>query len=290
MNDDQLKYKLKMVSNFLAEGKALHALQILNSLLIEDASDEIYFQLAELYEDLGFAQSGKNVLLELINVSPENIEAKLFLGQYLLRNAQWFEAIEVLHLISNSTPSALFLIGYSYMMINEYELSAEFFKKFISGNSDNQLKQEANLYLAKIEYELNNFDSALNYAKDAQYLYSDFWELNLILAKVYYSLDMFTHAATPIQKALKLNPKEATVKEFAGKIYFKLEDYKKAEFYFTEYIELSSEVSAEVYTLLARSFLKLRKTVEANLFFELALQVDPEYSPAVIGKKDLKAH
>ncbi len=290
MNDNQLKYKLKMVSNFLAEGKTLHALQILNSLLIEEASDEVYFQLAELYEDLGFAQSGKNVLLELINVSPENIEAKLFLGQYLLRNAQWFEAIEVLHLISDSTPSALFLIGYSYMMISEFDLSSEFFKKFISGNSDNQLKQEANLYLAKIEYELNNFDSALIYAKDAQYLYSDFWELNLILAKVYYSLDMFTHATTPIQKALKLNPKEAAVKEFAGKIYFKIEDYKKAESYFTEYIELSSEVSAEIYTLLARSFLKLRKTVEANLFYELALQVDPEYSPAVIGKKEMKAY
>ncbi len=63
------------------------------------------------------------------------------------------------------------------------------------------LKQEANLYLAKIEFELHNYNSALDYANKAKYLFSDFWELNLILAKVYYSLDMFTHAVNPIQKA-----------------------------------------------------------------------------------------
>ncbi|HMN23131.1 MAG TPA: tetratricopeptide repeat protein, partial [Ignavibacteriaceae bacterium] len=151
----------------------------------------------------------------------------------------------------------------------------------------NDLKQEANLYLAKIEYELRNFDSALNYATNAQFLYSDFWELNLILAKVYYSLDMFTHAVNPIQKALKLNSKDAAVQEFAGKIYFQLQDYKKAEKFFSEYIDLSSDVSAEIYTLLAKSFVKQRKIDEANLFFELALQIDPAYSPAIAGKCDL---
>ena len=287
MSEEKIKYKLKLASQFLSEGKKLHALQVLKSLIIEGASEEIYFQLAELYESMGFVNSGKNILLDLIEQNPQTNEIKLFLGQYLLRNSEWFEAIEVLNNISDSTPSSLFLIGYSYMMLKEFELSREYFQKFINRNEDKELKQEANLYLAKIEYELNHFDSALQYAKNAQYLYSDFWELNLILAKVYYSLEMVTHAVTPIKKALQLNPKEAVVKEVAGKIYFKLEEYKKAEMYFTEYIEMSSEVSAEIYTLLARSFLKQRKTDEAKLFFELALNIDPEYSPAMIGKKDL---
>lgn len=287
MSEDKLKYKLKLVSQFLSEGKRLHAMQVLKSLIMEGASEEIYFQLAELYESMGFVNSGKNILLELIEQNPQSNETKLFLGQYLLRNSEWFEAIEVLNIISDSTPSSLFLIGYSYMMLKEFELSREYFQKFINNNENKELKQEANLYLAKIEYELNHFDSALQYAKNAQYLYSDFWELNLILAKVYYSLGMVTHAVTPIKKALQLNPKEAVVKEAAGKIYFKLEEYKKAEIYFNEYIEMSSEVSAEIYTLLARSFLKQRKTDEAKLFFELALNIDPEYSPAMTGKKDL---
>lgn len=287
MDEEKLKYKLKLASQFLSEGKKLHALQILKKLILEGANEEIYFQLAELYESMGFINSGKSILIELIEKEPKNDEAKFFLGQFLLRNSEWFEAIEILNTISKSTPSSLFLIGYSYMMLKEFELSREYFQKFIKGNDDKELQHEANLYLAKIEYELNHFDSALKYAKSAEYLYADFWELNLILAKVYYSLGMFTHAVTPIKKALQLNPTEATVKEIAGKIYFKLEDYKKAELYFTKYIESSSEISAEIYTLLAKSFLKQRKTDEAKLFFELALNTDPEYSPAMIGKKDL---
>lgn len=287
MDEEKLKYKLKLASQFLSEGKKLHALQVLKSLIVEGAEKEIYFQLAELYESMGFINSGKNILIELIEQESQNDETKFFLGQYLLRNSEWFEAIEILNTISESTPSSLFLIGYSYMMLNEFELSREYFQKFININDVKELKHEANLYLAKIEYELNHFDSALKYAKSAEYLYADFWELNLILAKVYYSLGMFTHSVTPIKKALQLSPTEAAVNEVAGKIYFKLEDYKKAELYFRKYIESKSEISAEIYTLLARSFLKLRKTDEAKLFFELALNIDPEYPPAMIGKKDL---
>jgi tetratricopeptide (TPR) repeat protein len=287
LSEEKIKYKLKLVSQYLSDGKKLHAVQILNSLIIEVKEEGIYFQLAELYESMGFVESGKNILLELVENNPQDDDSKLFLGQYLLRNSQWFEAIEALNGISDSAPYSLFLIGYSYMMLKEFELSRKYFQRFLRNSESADFKHEANIYLAKIEYELDHYDSALKYAQNAQYLYADFWELNLILAKVYYRLNMFTHAITPINKALQLNPKEAVIKEFAGKIYFGLEDYKKAEFYFAEFVEMSSEVSAEIYTLLAKSFLKQRKNREAKLFFELALNVDPEYSPAMIGKKDL---
>lgn len=283
MDDERIKFKLKLASAFISEGKNLHAVQVYLNLIEETEKEEIYFHLAELYEDMGFIDSGKNILSNLVR-SKNNNDVTLYFGQYLLRNSRWIEAIEILNSISETTPAALFLIAYSYMMLNEFELAKEYFADFITFDEKNDLKQEANLYLAKIEYELRNYNSALNYATNAQYLYSDFWELNLILAKVYYSLDMFTHAVNPIQKALKLNPKDASVQEFAGKIYYQLQDFKKAEKYFSEFIDLSSEVSAEIYTLLAKSFLKQRKMEEANLFFELALQTDPAYQPAIAGK------
>ena len=283
MDDERIIFKLKLASAFISEGKNLHAVQVYLNLIEETEKEEIYFHLAELYEDMGFIDSGKNILSNLVRLKNNN-DVTLYFGQYLLRNSRWIEAIEILNSISETTPAALFLIAYSYMMLNEFELAKEYFADFITFDEKNDLKQEANLYLAKIEYELRNYNSALNYATNAQYLYSDFWELNLILAKVYYSLDMFTHAVNPIQKALKLNSKDASVQEFAGKIYYQLQDFKKAEKYFSEFINLSSEVSAEIYTLLAKSFLKQRKMEEANLFFELALQTDPAYQPAIAGK------
>ncbi len=287
MTEERIKFRLRLASAFIAEGKNLHAIQIYNNLIEDTGRSEFYFQLAEIYENMGFVEAGKNVLSELLGNKESDNDVTLYFGQYLLRNSRWFEAIEVLNSISDSTPAALFLIAYSYMMLNEFELAKEYFSNFIISDEKNDLKQEANLYLAKIEYELRNFDSALNYATNAQFLYSDFWELNLILAKVYYSLDMFTHAVNPIQKALKSNSKDAAVHEFAGKIYFQLQDYKKAEKFFSEYIDLSSDVSAEIYTLLAKSFVKQRKIDEANLFFEFALQIDPAYPPAIAGKCDL---
>lgn len=287
MDEERIKFKLKLVSAFISEGKNLHAVQVLKYLAEETGREDIYFQLAELYEDMGFVDAGINVLTDLTQLKVNNNDINLYFGQYLLRNSKWNEAVEVLNDIVNSTPAALFLIAYSYMMMNEFELAKEYFSKFILSDEKNDLKQEANLYLAKIEYELHNYDSALNYATNAQFLYSEFWELNLILAKVYYSLDMFTHAVNPIQKAIKLNPKDASVQEFAGKIYFQLQDYKKAEKFFSEFIELSSDISAEIYTLLAKSFVKQRKIDEANLFFDLALKIDPAYLPAIAGKGNL---
>lgn len=287
MDEERIKFKLKLVSAFISEGKNLHAVQVLKYLAEETGREDIYFQLAELYEDMGFVDAGINVLTDLTQLKVNNNDINLYFGQYLLRNSKWNEAVKVLNDIVNSTPAALFLIAYSYMMMNEFELAKEYFSKFILSDEKNDLKQEANLYLAKIEYELHNYDSALNYATNAQFLYSEFWELNLILAKVYYSLDMFTHAVNPIQKAIKLNPKDASVQEFAGKIYFQVQDYKKAEKFFSEFIELSSDISAEIYTLLAKSFVKQRKIDEANLFFDLALKIDPAYQPAIAGKGNL---
>lgn len=287
MDEERIKFKLKLVSAFISEGKNLHAVQVLKYLAEETGREDIYFQLAELYEDMGFVDAGINVLTDLTQLKVNNNDINLYFGQYLLRNSKWNEAVKVLNDIVNSTPAALFLIAYSYMMMNEFELAKEYFSKFILSDEKNDLKQEANLYLAKIEYELHNYDSALNYATNAQFLYSEFWELNLILAKVYYSLDMFTHAVNPMQKAIKLNPKDASVQEFAGKIYFQLQDYKKAEKFFSEFIELSSDISAEIYTLLAKSFVKQRKIEEANLFFDLALKIDPAYLPAIAGKGNL---
>jgi len=287
VDEERIKYRLKLAEQFISDGKNLHAIQIYQNLIEETSRDQFYFYLAQLYEEMGFVDGGKKILSELLEVDIENNTARLFFGEYLLRNSMWFEAIEVLNTISDLTPPTIFLIGYAYLMLNEFELSKEYFTKYVSTDEKSELKQEANLYLAKIEYELNNFDSALSYAKNAQVIYSDFWELNLILAKVYYSLGMFTHANIPIQKAIKSNPKDTSVLEFAGKICFQLSDYKNAEKYFSEFIEQSSEVSAEIYTFLAKSFLKQRKIEEANLFFELALKIDPAYQQAIAGKNDL---
>lgn len=287
MEEERIKYKLKLASAFISEGKNLHAIQVYKNLIEEAGIDDAYFLLAELFEDMHMIDAGEQVLSELLELKDDKSEVAMYLGQYLLRNTKWIEAIEILNTLTNKIHSSNFLIGYSYLMLNEFELSKEYFSNYLSTEEKSELKQEANIYLAKIEYELNNFDSALNYSKSAQFIYSDFWELNLILAKVYYSLNMFNHAVTPIEKAIRLNPKDVNVLEFAGKIFYQMEDYKNAEKYFSQFIDQSASASAEIYTLLAKSFVKQKKYENADLFFTMALKVDPDYQPAIAGKTNL---
>lgn len=287
MEEERIKYKLKLASAFISEGKNLHAIQIYKNLIEDTENEYVYLLLAELYEDMLFIDSGEKVLRDLMELKENKTEVAMYLGQYLLRYSKWRESIEILNNLSNKIHSSNFLIGYAYLMLNQFEKSKEYFTIYLSSDEKSELKQEANIYLAKIEYELNNFNSALNYAKSAQFIYSDFWELNLIVAKVYYSLEMFSHAVSPIEKAIKLNPKDISVLEFAGKIYYQLEDFKKAEKYFSECIEHSESISAEVYTLLAKSFVKQKKYTDADLFFTLALKIDPAYQPAIAGKSNL---
>lgn len=287
MDDEKLKYKLKLASIYISEGKNLHAIQVYQQLLDLTDNCDPYFLLAELYEDMGFVDSAINLLSNLYTKLGENEQISFHFGQFLLRNSKWIEAIQVFDGIKKTNPYVLYLIGYSYLMLNEYELSKVYFTDYLNSNGQSDLKIEANLYLAKIEYELKNYSSALDFATKAQFVYSDFWDLNLTLAKIYFSLNMHNHALAPILKALKMNSENSVIQEFAGRIYYASEDYEKSVFHFSKAIELSSEVSADVYTMLAKSFLKQQKLQEAEMFFDLALKLDPHFEPAVNGKKAL---
>ncbi len=240
MKEEKIKYKIKLASTFVSEGKNLHAIQIYKQLINLNDSEDVYYLLAELYENMGFIDSAISLLDQLHSASPENNDISLYFGQFLMRNSKWFEAIRVLDNIKQSSSYVLYLIAYSYMMINEYELSREYFNDYLEINDNDELKLKAHLYLAKIEYELKNYDKALDFVTKAQFVYSDLWELNLTSAKIYYSLKMYNHALTAIQDALKTNSNDAGVQEFAGKIFYALEDFEKSEMHFSKAIELSS--------------------------------------------------
>ncbi len=283
----QLQHRLKTAREFEAQGKLLHAVQIYH-LIIQDHPDlvEAYFDLADLYESLGNITPGIELLESLIEQNQDDKDVRLFLGQYLMRNSKWNEAIEVLSFIMpEEEPMVSFFLGYSHFMLEEYEIARLNFFNFIPKQKHSELLYEANLYLAKIEVKLKNFERALNYAKKTEELYSNFWELNFIYAECYYNLGMYAHAVNPIEKAIKLNPKENILSQLAGKIYMKHGDYLKAEKHFLEFIESIENVSSDDYTKLGEACLKASKAKDAINYFDVAIKLDPANKFAIEGKK-----
>ena len=88
MDEERIKFKLKLASAFISEGKNLHAVQIYMNLIEETEREEFYFQLAELFEDLGFVDAGKNVLKDLEQLKSGSSDVTLYFGQYLLKKFQ----------------------------------------------------------------------------------------------------------------------------------------------------------------------------------------------------------
>ena len=291
----QLDHKLKVAADFEAQGKPLHAVQLYNSIINEYPDfAEVYFYLVELYEKMGNLKPAFNLLYSLLDSDPENNEVRLYLGQFLLRNSKWEEAIEVLSLIlPEENHIVSFFLGYSHFVLKEYEMAKVNFLNYVSfavdmesHNEQTELLYEADLYLAKIEIELGNFESALKYAKKTEVIYSNFWELNLIYGIIYYNLGMYAHGIVPIEKAIRLNPKEAASYEWGGKIYLKLGDYLKAEKLFLQYIEHMDNVSSDIYAKLGEACLKASKAKDALTYFDVALKLDPENIFAREGKEN----
>lgn len=287
MDELKIKNKLNLASAFISEGKKLHALQVLNSIIDETDSIESNLMLAELLNEMGFEINAKKIFSNLLLQNPDNEEIKFYFAQFLITKKDWFGVVEIFSNDENVNPKSLFLVAYSYFMMEDFDLAKKYFISYSKFEKQNELKHEINLFLAKIEYELNNYNAALRYAKAAQFIYDDLWELNLILAKIYYELNMFAHALTGVQKALKHNTDDPAVLEYAAKIYFYLDDFKKAKKYFSKFIDSGVPVSAEVYTMLANTLMKFGELEKANSYFDLALLDDPTYNPAITGKYDL---
>ncbi len=169
-------------------------------------------------------------------------------------------------------------------MLKEYELAKINFLNFLSYNKQSDLLHEANIYLAKIELIFKNYESALAYAKRAEGMYSNYWELNQIYAETYFNLGMYAHAVDFIEKAIKLNSNESSPYEWAGKIYLKQGDYLKAEKNFIKYIESIEDASSDIYTKLAEACLKARKTMDAIAYYDIAIKLDPGNKTALAGK------
>jgi tetratricopeptide (TPR) repeat protein len=284
-NKYQFDHKMKMAKELESSGRLLHAVQIYNNLIEEYPEEsEAYFNLADLYEHFDKVDSGTALLKKFLNSNPDNKEVRIFLGQFLMRNEKWHEANIILSFIPvEDEPIVSFFLGYSYFKMREYELSKTNFLNFISVEEHSELVQEAFLFLAKIEVELSDYKEALAFAKKAEVLYENSWELNAIFAVSYFNLGMYAHAVNPLEKAVKINSRERSLRELAGKVYLKTGDFLKAEESFLKYIDLNETASSELYSNLGEACFKGNKPKDALAYYEIALKIDPENQSALKG-------
>jgi len=278
-------YMMKKAADYESIGKMLHAMQIYENLIASEPDFTMaYVRLSELYDKLNKAESACKLLLDYIEIHPEDKEVKLYLGQLYLKHFKWNEAIDVLSVIfPDEQPIVLFFLGYAYFMLQDYEIARLNYESFLNVNTNPDFQAESFIYISKIHIELNEYDEALNSAIKAEEITSSNWEVHLLYGKIYYLKGMYTHSINALKKALKYNNEELSIFEWMGKSYLKLGDYMNAEKSFLECISIA-EPSSETYSYLGFVCLSTRKMDKAIEYFEKALTLDPSNPMAIDGK------
>jgi len=285
--DYKAYHKLKKAIDLESSGKNLHALQIYLSITDEYPEfPDPFMKLSELYEKLGNPVAAGSILEKLLKAHPGQNEFSLYYAQFLIRNKKWDEALEALSPIPpEDEPIVSYFLGYTYFIKKDFELARLSLLNFIISDEQPELIMEAFLYLAKVEYELKNDESALKYLKKAEVIYSDYWELHFVRAKIQYRMNMYQHAVKEIEKSLKLKKKDPSVYSLAAKIYFAIKEFKIAEKYLNKYFDLCEDILSEDYSDFADVYFRLGNYKEALNYYEFALKLDPVNRSASSGKK-----
>lgn len=283
--DHKFQHKIKTAKEYEARGKYLHAIQIYRT-LIDEFPDYIepYINLADIYQNTGQKKSAENVLKLILDRKPDNYEINLYYIQLLMQNKEWTRASGMLSDLSSADPFVSYLSGYCYFQLEELEIAKVHLLAFIISDEEPELIQEAYFILARLEFELHQFENALKYAKKAELMYNDEPELYLLVAKIYYHMKMYTHSSESILKAIKLDKNLAILYEWAGKINLKMDNFIKAKNYFKKHIDMKDDISSDDYTNLADACLKSGELTEALNYFNTAIKLDPENQIALDGK------
>lgn len=285
----ELRHKINKAESLEAEGKLLHAIQIYNSIIDTfPAQKEPYYKLIALYEKLQNIEAAHHLLMELINSAPEDKELRLYLAHFLFRNEKWDETLETLEFLTpDDDPTIAFINGYSHYMLKEFELANISFQKFVTLDSTSEFLPDAYIHLAKVNINLNRYDDALKYVKIAESFFESYYELHFIYAIIYYYMGMNEHSIERIQKALRFKKIDYAVYEWAGKIYFKSNNYEKAKYYFDKFLSVSEENSSDVYAQLGLIAIIENDLQLARNYFDTSLKLDPENQLVLSAMKNI---
>jgi len=289
-NNPEYLHKFEAARHFEEEGRALHAMQLYLRLTEEyPLEPEAPIALSMLYDKSDKQENAKSVLQNALKANPDNIILRLYAGHYYFKLEEWHETIEILsRFIPEKEPIALFFTAYAYFMLDNFKLSKHYFLLYIKLKEPHDYLRDAYVYLAKIYIHLEDYETALEYVKKADVLFSGHFEVHFLFAIVYYHLEMYTHALAEIDKAHKLDRGNLQIVEWAGKISLQLKDYKKAEKHLRKYIDNVDKVQADTYVDLGTACMYNKKTKDAEQFFSIALKTEAKHAGALAGLKRLK--
>ena len=270
----QSEYLLRKAEDFEKEGNLIHAIQIYKQLSDDEiVKRTVLIKLISIYERLNNIKAAMNIIDEYL-IKADDIEIRKIYTHYLVRHGFYDKALDVVSEISKEDhPEILFLVGMANYNLESYDVALINFSDFIRINRTSELVPEAYIYLAKINIKDKDYDKSLDYLRSSENISTQNIDLYKTYAETYIKKGMFLHANEAIQKAFELDPSEMLLQKIAAKIMYELSEFKQAEFFLKNYIR-NSQADIDDYNLLAKTYEKLNRKKEAELYYKKAKEAE----------------
>lgn len=270
----QSEYLLRKAEDFEKEGNLIHAIQIYKQLSDDEiVKRTVLIKLISIYERLNNIKAAMNIIDEYL-IKADDIEIRKIYTHYLVRHGFYDKALDVVSEISKEDhPEILFLVGMANYNLESYDVALINFSDFIRINRTSELVPEAYIYLAKINIKEKDYDKSLDYLRSSENISTQNIDLYKTYAETYIKKGMFLHANEAIQKAFELDPSEMLLQKIAAKIMYELSEFKQAEFFLKNYIR-NSQADIDDYNLLAKTYEKLNRKKEAELYYKKAKEAE----------------
>jgi len=182
-----------------------------------------------------------------------------------------------------SSHNSYLLLSYCYILSENYTEALEILNK---SKKIDPYNQNINFYLAILNYQENNFQESLKHldkVKDQNFQ----MEKIKLQGQNYYNLKNYQQAAIFLEKHLLLNPQDLKTIEYLLDIYFnQSKDLQKA-YILVKNLEKLNSNSPNYYNLLGLSYLNLNNSIDASKNFTKALELDPNFYPAIFNQSKL---
>ena len=270
----QSEYLLRKAEDFEKEGNLIHAIQIYKQLSDDEiVKRTVLIKLISIYERLNNIKAAMNIIDEYL-IKADDIEIRKIYTHYLVRHGFYDKALDVVSEISKEDhPEILFLVGMANYNLESYDVALINFTDFIRINRTSELVPEAYIYLAKINIKEKDYDKSLDYLRSSENISTQNIDLYKTYAETYIKKGMFLHANEAIQKAFELDPSEMLLQKIAAKIMYELSEFKQAEFFLKNDIR-NSQADIDDYNLLAKTYEKLNRKKEAELYYKKAKEAE----------------
>lgn len=260
-------------------GNLDQAADALEDLIILDPSNRgIQKLLSEIYARNNDVENALLILNEIIEFSPEDLDARERKAQILLEQDDWKSAAEQYNYILEQPGISLepkIRVGASYFVHSLKDSTAlvpakEFFKKMNRDTTHWQVK----LYLAAIELNDGNDSLAERNFESAAELAPWNPQPWIELGGLYFDNQYYDEASVVMNQAVKLYPKDFVINLILGLALAQTSKYEDAK----EYLRTANEINPNDLTVLSAygyTLSQLKETDEAIRYMKRALEINP---------------